>query len=494
MTRTLRTVSSMAALLAALALDAWLIRRPQPHSVAEFSPFETKLGREELILAKPVSQDGPLLSHQGAQNEAVDIFFERAVLSAQSKRLLHQQPWAQSDDPQTISYTTLDSPGAHGAPCRTFVNLVLENAAASEIRFSQKGVAGGKQHREIELKPSGSSLVVDFQTMADNPALLNQPGCSKLLQVGSGQIALAGIPLQVTAVPGSSVRLKFMPATANPLWKGSKGWYEPFQAINLRAPSVFVSPINSAQTFRKVYTADGQPSIYIDSLLVGSDGFQAGLSGVAMVAIAGNLVGPTLAEWIAASHVRFTIVAILNLLVLCGAVLFVSMGRRLNLNLASGKIPKQTQAPAGRLKVFLCHCSEDKQAVRELNTKLEEDGYDPWLDEEDILPARLWTDEIQQGLHASHAIVVCLSKEFQYKEGFVQKELGYALELAEEKPDRALFLIPVRLEDCGIPARLSSWQCIDLYLPGGYAKLKAVLDERARQLGIARLASKAAGA
>lgn len=481
MTRPGRILVAIVAVAVTLGGDIWLIRRPEPHSVAEFSPFSTKLGREELILTRPAPQEGPLFSHQGGKNEVVDIFFERGILSDQTRRLLRQQPWAQSKEPQVISYTTLDSPQASGAVCRTSANFEFENAKAKGIRLFQSGVPGGEQHREIELKTEGSGLAVDFQTAADDPAQPNQPGCRKLLQVGAEHITLNGIPLKITAEAGSSVRLKFMPAS-EAIWKGRKGLFEPFQVSNLRVQAASISPINSPQAFRKV-SSTGHPSIFIDSLLIGSDQFEARLSGVGMVAIDGSLVGPTFSEWVSASSRRSIVVAFANLAVLCAAVFFVTLGRRLKIQLASDRGIRARSALDG-LRVFLCHCSEDKPTVRQLKQRLEADAFQPWLDEEDIFPARLWGEEIQQALRSSHSIVVCLSRVFEYKEGFVQKELGYALDIAQEKPDGVVFLIPVRLEDCQIPHRLCSWQCIDLFVPGGYEKLKLALHERARQVGL----------
>ncbi len=40
------------------------------------------------------------------------------------------------------------------------------------------------------------------------------------------------------------------------------------------------------------------------------------------------------------------------------------------------------------LRVFLCHSSRVKAAVRKLYALLQSDGFDPWLDEEDILPGQ----------------------------------------------------------------------------------------------------------
>jgi len=488
MNTTLRRIVALAVLFLAVGADFWLIRRPEPHSVAEFSPFKTKLGREELILQAPVSPDGPLLSHQGGKNEVVEVFFEKGIVSEQTRALLGPLPILHNRTPQAISYTTLDSPQSEGATCRTFVNIDLENAREPELRLFQRGVAGGEQHREIEVEAIGSSLSVSFQTMADNPAQLNQRGCRKLLQIGNGQVPLAGIPLKIQAGIGSSVRLKFMPASPAPIWKGGRGLFEPFQSITLLAPRVLVRPIDSPQEMRKVDTTVGRQPINIDNLLIGSDELQVGLSGVGMVVIDGHAVGPTLTEWLSASFSRSAIAAFLNLLVLCGAWLFARPR-------IPGWIPGDRNhilgATRNGLSVFLCHCSENKPVVRKLKQQLESEAFNPWLDEEDIGPARIWDDEIQQALRKSQAIVVCLSQVFAHKEGFVQRELHYALEVAREKPEGTVFLIPVRLEECEIPRRLNTWQCIDLFEPGGYEKLKAALYERARQLGIQPQASQA---
>ncbi len=80
-----------------------------------------------------------------------------------------------------------------------------------------------------------------------------------------------------------------------------------------------------------------------------------------------------------------------------------------------------------KLKVFLCHSSGDKPAVRDLYKRLQADRFDPWLDEEDILPGHEWENEIRKAVRATEAIIVCLSQSSISKEGFVQKEISDAL-------------------------------------------------------------------
>lgn len=107
------------------------------------------------------------------------------------------------------------------------------------------------------------------------------------------------------------------------------------------------------------------------------------------------------------------------------------------------------------LRVFLCHASQDKGAVRELNKKLKsEDWLDPWLDEEKLSLGQHWTTVIEDALDAADIVIIFLSKNSVRKEGFVQRELTYAWEISLEKPRDVIYLIPFRLDDCEVPRYL----------------------------------------
>ena len=79
-----------------------------------------------------------------------------------------------------------------------------------------------------------------------------------------------------------------------------------------------------------------------------------------------------------------------------------------------------------KLKVFLCHASENKPIVNDLYDDLVAAGYEPWLDTEVLLPGMDWDLEIKKGLRASDAVIVCLSSISVEKEGYIQKELRFA--------------------------------------------------------------------
>ena len=135
------------------------------------------------------------------------------------------------------------------------------------------------------------------------------------------------------------------------------------------------------------------------------------------------------------------------------------------------------------LRVFLCHASQDKPVVWKLHRYLKQHGVQPWLDQEDLLPGEDWEVEIPKALFASDVILVCLSKNSVNKEGFVQKEITFALDKALEKPEGTIFIIPVKLEECDIPKRLSRYQWVDLFRPDGRKRLLMGLNKRVMEIG-----------
>ena len=135
-----------------------------------------------------------------------------------------------------------------------------------------------------------------------------------------------------------------------------------------------------------------------------------------------------------------------------------------------------------RLRVFLCHASGDKPAVRDLYRRLRSDGIAPWLDEEDLLPGQDWQLEIPKAVRSSDSVIICLSSRAITKAGYVQKEIKYTLDAADEQPESAIFLIPLRLEECEVPERLRRWQWVDLFRETGYERLLRALRARAEQL------------
>lgn len=160
--------------------------------------------------------------------------------------------------------------------------------------------------------------------------------------------------------------------------------------------------------------------------------------------------------------------------------------RETDVHLALGSAPRITRPAASsakpKLKVFLCHSSGDKAAVKDLYFRLLADGYEPWLDSMNLVPGQDWEAEIRKAVKSSHVVVVCLSKGSTTKTGFVQKEIKLALDVADEQPDGRIYLIPARLEDMEVPERLSKWHWVNLFEDDGYRNLLGALAVRASEL------------
>jgi hypothetical protein len=167
---------------------------------------------------------------------------------------------------------------------------------------------------------------------------------------------------------------------------------------------------------------------------------------------------------------------------------------QLKLNQAAGKptlpypassTPNSITTAKGKLQVFLCHASTDKPAVIALYNRLSSYNWiRPWLDSEDLIAGQDWQLEIPKAVRQSDVVLVCLSANSINKAGYVQKEIKYALDVADEKPEGAIYLIPLRLEDCVVPERLSKPHWVDYFKEDGFNKLLKALSFQAKLLGI----------
>lgn len=136
-----------------------------------------------------------------------------------------------------------------------------------------------------------------------------------------------------------------------------------------------------------------------------------------------------------------------------------------------------------KLRLFLAHSSNDKPIVRTLYQRLLADGFNPWSDE-DVLPGQNWEGEIEKAVTNSDVVIICLSRSSVTKEGFVQREIRLVLDWAEEKPEKSIFLIPLKLEESNVPESLSNFQWVDYYKERGYERLTRALRFTAKQLGL----------
>lgn len=99
-------------------------------------------------------------------------------------------------------------------------------------------------------------------------------------------------------------------------------------------------------------------------------------------------------------------------------------------------------------RVFISYAKEDKSLAEKLYNDLRQAGVSPWLDSVDLAPGQPWEKAIRTAISDSSYFLALLSSRSVRKRGFVQREIRYALNIAEERPENEIFIIPVRLDEC----------------------------------------------
>lgn len=128
-----------------------------------------------------------------------------------------------------------------------------------------------------------------------------------------------------------------------------------------------------------------------------------------------------------------------------------------------------------RPRVFIAYVEEDLLFARRLYHAFEQSGFRPWLDKERLLPGQNWPRAIETAIQTSDFFVACFSRRATSKRGSFHSELRYALFCAAKVPLDEIFLIPLRLDECVVPARISrQTQYLDLF-PDWNARLARLI-------------------
>jgi hypothetical protein len=138
-------------------------------------------------------------------------------------------------------------------------------------------------------------------------------------------------------------------------------------------------------------------------------------------------------------------------------------------------------------RVFIAYVEEDLPFARKLYRAFEYNGFRPWLDKKKLMPGQNWPRAIETAIHTSDFFVACFSRRATSKRGSFHSELRYALFCAAKVPLDEIFLIPLRLDNCAVPNRISKQiQYLDLFpeWDSGLSRLIAVIktqDERRKR-------------
>jgi len=99
--------------------------------------------------------------------------------------------------------------------------------------------------------------------------------------------------------------------------------------------------------------------------------------------------------------------------------------------------------------VFLCHNSQDKDAVKEIGQRLRDAGLNPWLDEWELRPGLTWQDALEEQIETIRTAAI-----FVGPDGFGPWQKTELRAFISEFVDRGCPVIPLILAGCEKPPKL----------------------------------------
>jgi hypothetical protein len=151
------------------------------------------------------------------------------------------------------------------------------------------------------------------------------------------------------------------------------------------------------------------------------------------------------------------------------------------------------ESDSNRLWIYICHSLADKPSVHRLYANLCEAGLEPCLDDENLLAGNAWKEKIRRAVRGAHVVLVCLSRGSVKSTGGLQNEIGFALDVVDEQREGAPLVIPLRFDECEMSERLRGYHWTDLFVEGGFERLRRALLICSERAGLPMPAGASAG-
>jgi TIR domain-containing protein len=132
-------------------------------------------------------------------------------------------------------------------------------------------------------------------------------------------------------------------------------------------------------------------------------------------------------------------------------------------------------------RIFIAYATEDRAVAERLYNELTALGFAAWMDRRKLLPGQDWPQRIEDAIASSDFFIACFSGKSVKKRGGFQTEIRHALNCASSVPLDDVFLIPVRLDDCRVPARIQrETQYVDLFPDwvAGFERVLRIIERR----------------
>jgi hypothetical protein len=124
-----------------------------------------------------------------------------------------------------------------------------------------------------------------------------------------------------------------------------------------------------------------------------------------------------------------------------------------------------------RFRLLMCCGAADAERVRGYCDRLNSPHLEARVLVDGLLGGSDLKLEMQDVVRQAQLVLVFISRRSVARTGRFQKVILAALDRAQEKPPREIFLIPVRLDDCETHLRLKPLQHIDVFQDAGWERL-----------------------
>jgi hypothetical protein len=125
--------------------------------------------------------------------------------------------------------------------------------------------------------------------------------------------------------------------------------------------------------------------------------------------------------------------------------------------------------------VFLASAIEDEERVQGVADELLQQGVMTWFIRKDLLAGSHRSKAVAEAIADANRVVVFLSKASEISAAWLQRQLQWALDEQKRKPGQDRFIVPVRLDECQVPAELQEIQWLDAWVEGWCDRLIASL-------------------
>ena len=113
------------------------------------------------------------------------------------------------------------------------------------------------------------------------------------------------------------------------------------------------------------------------------------------------------------------------------------------------------------MKIFLGYPSEHLEIASKVYEYLLSCGDEVWFDKKSLIPGTDWDRERDLGQREAELVIHLCSKSMLSRPGVVNREIRRTLQLVEDQPLGALYVIPIRLEPIKLPVELTRFQYFD---------------------------------